>query len=517
MQEDSQKVVGIHLDLKYQMPRKSYLTEWAQRLPALGINTVLLEYEDKFPFQQYPFLRDPDAFTPAELTAFLQLMRDQGLRIVPLVQTLSHLEFALAHDELAHLREGPGIPTQICPSNPEAVVFVESLVDEVLAYHEDDDWFHLGADEAWALGTCDTCAPKIEDGGKINLWLPHTLAMCERVRQRGKRPVVWDDSFWHEPELSSVMPTDVILATWHYHVTKLSPTGTPVRCVETYTAQGRDVLTCPCCNWGVLFPQRMCLDNTAALIELAQSRNLAGVINTVWTCFHLPLPAFTHGVAATGALAAGECDRISPEWEDAFFAAEFGVAIDGVSAAMADLGTLWEVQIKGLDRPVTPLLHGCMDMVLHYPGGQDERKERGAYPLDWEEIDFDALYARKLELLAAEPNFPDTCARLASFRESYAVSRATLRQLAETATAHQTEAALLAALADLKTAAAEVLTLLLLDDGDQAAVTSEWERCGAALRETLTPFLEPRSVDRLLTMWWQPPQAALLARAHVGP
>ena len=62
-------IVGIHLDLKYHMPRRAYLMEWVRELPACGINTLLVEYEDKFPFAAYPFLRDPEAFTPAELRA----------------------------------------------------------------------------------------------------------------------------------------------------------------------------------------------------------------------------------------------------------------------------------------------------------------------------------------------------------------------------------------------------------------------------------------------------------------
>src|SRR5947207_2149614 len=93
-------IIGVHLDLKYLMPRKDYLTGWVRRLPELGINTLLLEYEDKFPYTTYPFLRSPSAFTPAELHEFLAAARAAKLCVIPLVPTLSHLEFALAHDEL---------------------------------------------------------------------------------------------------------------------------------------------------------------------------------------------------------------------------------------------------------------------------------------------------------------------------------------------------------------------------------------------------------------------------------
>ncbi len=41
---------GIHLDLKYAVPNKAYLRKWIETLPAWGIDTILIEYEDAFPF-----------------------------------------------------------------------------------------------------------------------------------------------------------------------------------------------------------------------------------------------------------------------------------------------------------------------------------------------------------------------------------------------------------------------------------------------------------------------------------
>ena len=114
---------GIHLDLKYHMPNKAYLRDWVKRLPGYGINALLLEYEDAFPFSRYPFLRGPDAFTATELREFLAAARQAGLIVIPLIQTYAHLEFALAHDELAHLREKPDVLVKICASKPEMSAF----------------------------------------------------------------------------------------------------------------------------------------------------------------------------------------------------------------------------------------------------------------------------------------------------------------------------------------------------------------------------------------------------------
>ena len=71
MNSAQKPIIGVHLDLKYLMPSKRYLLQWVRQLAELGINTLLLEYEDKFPFQKRPYLRDAQAFTPEELREFL--------------------------------------------------------------------------------------------------------------------------------------------------------------------------------------------------------------------------------------------------------------------------------------------------------------------------------------------------------------------------------------------------------------------------------------------------------------
>ena len=193
-------IAGIHIDLKYHMYNKGYLDSLLDWFPEQGINTILLEYEDKFPYRKYPFLKAEDAFAPDELRVFLHKARSNGLRVIPLVQSLSHMEFALNHPELAHLSEAPGIPTQICPSNPESVEFVLDLIREILEYHREDEFIHCGADETWCLGTCAKCAGWKAEKGIVNIWAEHEKKILDFVVGQGKRPIVWDDIFWSDFE-----------------------------------------------------------------------------------------------------------------------------------------------------------------------------------------------------------------------------------------------------------------------------------------------------------------------------
>lgn len=507
-------MIGVHLDLKYQMPSTRYLLQWVRQLSRRGVNTLLLEYEDKFPYERYPFLRDPEAFTPSDLRGFLAVARDAGLRIIPLVPTLSHLEFALAHPELAALREAPRIPTQICPSNRKAVGFVGELVDEVLAYHTQDEWIHLGGDETWFMGTCPACRTRVINGNITPLWVAHMKPMIRRLQKAGKRVMLFDDAFWGKPEaaLTAGLPKGTVLTPWNYGA-RAFPSGEAMeQRVNLYRRAGLGVAGASCLNWGVLIPQHdHCLANQTAWTDLARRTDMLGVIHTAWACFHVPLPMQALHEAAAGAAGAQRGDPKQEVWQQSFLAREFGCDARALPAALRQVGQTWEQGITGLDRPIAPIVYGYMDMVVHYPGGQDERRRRGLYPLDWSEIDFNALLARKLALLKALPDQKALRKKFDEMQAAYAAAHPVLSRLANRARRNRRTATLLACLAALKLESARAVRLLLFG-GSRASAATQSRRLQALhvrLRRALTPFYEPASCDRLLRLWVTPVLTAL--------
>lgn len=501
-------IIGMHLDLKYQMPDKTYLCEWVRRLPEGGVNMLLIEYEDKFPFQKYPFIRHPDAFTPDELRHLLAVARGAGLRVVPLVQTISHLEFALDHDRLAHLRERVDIPTQICPSNPDALAFVHDLIDEVLAFHKEDEWFHAGADEAWFLGRCPKCAERIPGGDTVLLWADHTAGICRYLLSKGKRPLVWSDVLESKPDLAKAFPDETILSSWHYGITRFEPGGKLDRVISAFREGGKDVLCVPCANWGVLFPRHETYENMAALSDCARKKDCLGVIHSAWSVFHLTLPVFWPQVKAAGSIFETSCP-VTPDWEQAMLDEEFGIHIEGLPGALAALGRLWEVSLVGHKRPVTPMVHGYMDMVLYYQEGQDERMRRGAYPLNWADVDFNALYLKKVGLIKSLPGGNVFWSDLDRYLSDYGQAVPLLRMLAEKATRHQPEARFLGLMAQFKFAALQALACQVRGTSDREAILAELMALRPILGDAMTRFYMPETVTRLMGAWYQPVEAAL--------
>lgn len=97
----------VHLDLKGAPPRVSYYEDFFPLIRALGATGILMEYEDMFPFSG-PQLQDLpayNAYSKSDIQHILQLATNNGLEVIPLIQTFGHLEFLLKLQRYAELRE----------------------------------------------------------------------------------------------------------------------------------------------------------------------------------------------------------------------------------------------------------------------------------------------------------------------------------------------------------------------------------------------------------------------------
>lgn len=499
------QIVGVHLDLKYLMPRKEFLHHWLQEIAATGINTLLLEYEDKFPYQKYPFLSANDAFTPDELNRFLCTARECGLRVMPLVQTLSHLEFALAHEELAHLREAPDILTQINPSNLEALEFVHHLIEEVLSYHEEDEYFHLGADETWFVGTHPDYADEVKEIGVPAYWIKHLKPYIHQVVTAGKRPVAWDDIFWDDPLLirSLDVPRELVLHSWDYGISEVEETSTSLSRVDVYQEAGFEVIGAPCLNWGVLTPRHdHVLENTAAWAQKVRESQLLGLINTSWAVFHTLLPTQMPYIAATAALLQGDAahqDKWLLEWSGQ----HFGFKDERIPGALRDLSLNWSQKIAGLERPITPIVYSYTDLVLHY-GSLEKRQKSGAYPLEWDEVNFCELYRTKIHLLRQLEDKEYFQNKLKELQTAYIQAALVFHELERRATSHRAEALLLACFADIKELHVQIIRCLVLGEGPRDKLLLQSIEQKQLLEKRAEPFYEAAGVDMLVKLWCEP-------------
>lgn len=199
----------VHFDLKGAPPKISFLKQLFHVITSAGANGVILEYEDMFPYngESLESIALPYAYGAHEIHDLLQVALDNNLTVIPLVQTIGHMEFVLKHKKFAHLREITRYPNTLCPSRPESISLVFEMISQILNLHQNAPVLHLGADEVWHLGVCETCSlyMKRNNWTKVDLFLSYITLLARKIKSEYPRItlVMWDDM------LRSSQPHDI--------------------------------------------------------------------------------------------------------------------------------------------------------------------------------------------------------------------------------------------------------------------------------------------------------------------
>ena len=157
----------LHLDLKGAPPKIDYLIKILKMTSDLGVTGVLLEYEDMFPFHgTLSKVSATNHYNVSEIKALLDTCNQLDLDVIPLVQTFGHMEFILKLAEFKHLRDAEDMPESICSCDEKAMPLLEEYIDQVMAMHSNVRYLHIGCDEVFHMGECESCVIKGISGYK---------------------------------------------------------------------------------------------------------------------------------------------------------------------------------------------------------------------------------------------------------------------------------------------------------------------------------------------------------------
>jgi hypothetical protein len=211
-------MIAFHVDMNMAHYRGDYLKRWLRELACRGYDTVVWEVENAVAWETCPECVPPDAFSKDAFRDLIAECRGLGLEPVPLFQTIGHAEYVLKHPPYAHLKELPERIDQYCPRNPDLVPFLHRWIEEYLEVFGEVALFHLGADEAWALGTCPRCRAFAEDHSLSRLYIDHVNAVAEPLIRRGIAPAIWADMVLHYPEALDALSRRIVLFDWMYDI-----------------------------------------------------------------------------------------------------------------------------------------------------------------------------------------------------------------------------------------------------------------------------------------------------------
>ncbi len=185
------------------------------------LNTILVEYGDRFPFQRHPLIPCSNSLTVKEITKINKIAKENFIEVIPLLQSFGHLGYVLEHKEYNYLKEGgKGEDAQLCPLNPDSFNLFTELAEEVLKLHPKGKYFHIGADETRHLGKCPKCKREVEKIGKGGLYVDYINEVCRWIKEQERTPILWDDMLCHYPETLNKLSKEVIIMYWDYWATQ---------------------------------------------------------------------------------------------------------------------------------------------------------------------------------------------------------------------------------------------------------------------------------------------------------
>jgi Glycosyl hydrolase family 20, domain 2/Glycosyl hydrolase family 20, catalytic domain len=211
------EIRGIHLDLKGVMPTFEYLCNAIKTFSTDKLNTVLIEYEDKFTFEKHPLISSSCALTQKQIRELLAIGKEHFIEFIPLIQCLGHVEYVLKHKEYVYAAEENEIQ-QYCPSKPEAFELFKEFTSEILELHSDSKYVHIGGDEARFIGKCATCAATVTNSSKGKLYIDYIKKVCLFIKAQGKIPIIWSDMLINinNINVTKELPEDIIIMYWQY-------------------------------------------------------------------------------------------------------------------------------------------------------------------------------------------------------------------------------------------------------------------------------------------------------------
>jgi len=213
---DSFHIRGFHLDLRIQVMKMQALKEFTLHLSKRGINTLIMEWEATYPFQEDPLIPNRFAYTRQDVKDFIKYCQNLHMDVIPLQQSFGHVEYILRHDKYAQLREDDKDFSQVCPSEPEKNGELFTRLFKDMAAMHPSPYFHIGGDETHLLGHCEKCKKRAAEIGISRLYFDHIKMLCDIVVSLGKRPVLWADIALKYPEYINLLPKETIFVDWNY-------------------------------------------------------------------------------------------------------------------------------------------------------------------------------------------------------------------------------------------------------------------------------------------------------------
>jgi len=192
-----------------------------QRLARYKQNVYMPYLEDMFRFESHPLIgKGRGALTPEEVKELDDFARKHHVELIPIFQTLGHMENMLLKPEYVDYAEFPGAAS-LNISDERIYDLLQEFFDEIVPAFS-SKYFHMAADESWDVGR-GASRDLVSEKGFGEAHAQHFIQVYEMLRDMGKEVIMYADiatglgeAIPGYPEVLDHLPDEITVVYWDY-------------------------------------------------------------------------------------------------------------------------------------------------------------------------------------------------------------------------------------------------------------------------------------------------------------
>lgn len=217
------KIVALMIDAPRTMDKPVFYRKYVDFCKQWGYNAIFLRLTDDqgsaYRFESHPeLITHKNALDREELSALIAYAEEQGILLIPEIETFGHTRYITAVDEHAYLDDSeaePDIFNAISPVKQESLTLMNDLISEVAELFP-GPYLHIGCDEVnW--GAHPDTKKALESKSKDQLWAEYVNQLNAMVRGHGKEAIIWGDMVTrHHTGTIELLDKNIIILDWIY-------------------------------------------------------------------------------------------------------------------------------------------------------------------------------------------------------------------------------------------------------------------------------------------------------------
>jgi hexosaminidase len=276
---------GISDDIsRGQVSTPENFKEIIRRLARYKQNVYMPYLEDMFRFESHPLIgKNRGALTREEVEELDAFARAHHVEIIPIFQTLGHMENILLMPEYVDFAEFPGANC-LDVSNEAIYDFLQELFDEIVPAFS-SKYFHMAADESWDVGR-GSSRKLVEKSDLAGVHAEHFRRVYSMLKEMGKEVIMYADiatglgeAIPGHPEVLGQLPDDIMMVYWDYGVRT-----SYLDKASIFREAGQPLIVSPAVwNWHRIFPDNITAPvNIRNMARTGVEANAVGFINSGW-------------------------------------------------------------------------------------------------------------------------------------------------------------------------------------------------------------------------------------------